>query len=332
VTPVKVAAVQAAPVLLDRDATIDRVESWAARSAGEGANLVVFPEAFVPGYPDWVWRTRPWDQSARQLHARLLDQAVVAGSQSAARLGAIAREFGIWLVVGVDERDDRGSTIYNSLWYFAPEGTLAGRHRKLMPTGGERLVWGQGDGSTLVGYETGFGRIGGLICWENYMPLARAALYTEGIDIWVAPTWDNSDTWVATMRHIAKEGRMYVIGVNSCIRATDLPTSLPAREELWGGRDDWLSRGNTLIVDPVGEILAGPLIEEEGVVYANADLSHARATRLEFDPVGHYSRPDVLQLVVNGTARSAVMVEDTSDTVDGSTGRAGPDSSAERRT
>jgi nitrilase len=324
---VKVAAVQAAPVLLDRDATIDRVEAWTKRAAAEGSALVVFPEAFVPGYPDWVWRTRPWEQSAQQLHGRLLEQAVVAGSESCARLGRIAREFNVWLVVGVDEREEHGSTVYNGIWYFAPDGTLAGQHRKLMATGGERLVWGQGDGSTLTVYETGFGRLGGLICWENYMPLARTALYAEGIDIWVAPTWDNSDTWVATMRHIAKEGRMYVIGVNSCIRGSDLPSTLPAGDELWGGADDWLSRGNTVIVDPAGDILAGPLLEEEGILYADVDVIAARSTRLRFDAVGHYSRPDVLRLVVNRSRRSSVEVEDAGDVVDGSAGRIFSDSS-----
>ena len=233
--PVNVAAVQAAPVLLDREATIGKVVALAEKAAADGARLVAFPEAFVPGYPDWVWRTRPWDAEATALYARLLDQAVVVGSAATDVLADTARRLGIWLSVGVDERDGQDSTIYNSLLHFAPDGSLAGRHRKLMPTGGERLVWGMGDGSTLTTIDTGFGRLGGLICWENYMPLARAALYAQGVDVYLAPTWDNSDVWVPTLRHIAKEGRTYVLGVTSCIRAADLPADLPGREDLYGG-------------------------------------------------------------------------------------------------
>jgi nitrilase len=313
--PVKVAAVQAAPVLLDRDETIGKVVALAEKAAAEGARLVAFPEAFVPGYPDWVWRTRPWDAEATALYARLFDQAVTVGSPATDVLAETARRLRIWLSVDVDERDEAGSTIYNTLLHFAPDGSLAGRHRKLMPTGGERLVWGMGDGSTLKVIDTGFGRLGGLICWENYMPLARTALYAQGVDVYLAPTWDNSDVWVPTLRHIAKEGRTYVIGVTSCIRAADLPADLPGRAALYhdpaggdggGDRDDWLSRGNSAIIGPGGEVLAGPLVGEEGILYAEIDARQARASRQEFDPVGHYGRSDVLRLVVDTTPRPAV--------------------------
>jgi nitrilase len=308
--PVKVAAVQAAPVLLDRDKTIDKVVALTEQAAAEGARLVAFPEAFVPGYPDWVWRTRPWDADASALYARLFDQAVVVGSPATEVLAETAGRLGVWLSVGVDERDDKDSTIYNTLLHFAPDGSLAARHRKLMPTGGERLVWGMGDGSTLRVLDTGFGRLGGLICWENYMPLARAALYAQGVDVYLAPTWDNSEVWVPTLRHIAKEGRTYVIGITSCLRAADLPADLPGRAALYGDADDWLSRGNSVIIGPEGEILAGPLIGEEGVLYAEIDARRARSSRQQFDPVGHYSRTDVFHLVVDATPRVAVSVQD----------------------
>ena len=310
--PVKVAAVQAAPVLLDRDETIAKVVTLAGKAAAEGARLVAFPEAFVPGYPDWVWRTRPWDADATALYARLFDQTVVVGSPATDLLAETAARLGIWLSVGVDERDDRDSTIYNTLLHFAPDGTLAARHRKLMPTGGERLVWGMGDGSTLQVVDTGFGRLGGLICWENYMPLARAALYAQGIDVYLAPTWDNSEVWVPTLRHIAREGRTYVIGVTSCISAADLPADLPGRDGLYGDGDDWLSRGNTVIVGPDGDILAGPLTGEEGVLYAEIDTARAQISRQQFDPVGHYSRSDVFRLVVDTSPRAAVSLGEES--------------------
>jgi nitrilase len=202
----------------------------------------------------------------------------------------------VYLAIPVNERD--GGTIYNTLLYFAPDGALLAKHRKLMPTGGERLVWGQGDGSTLAVIDTPFGRVGGLICWENYMPLARAAMYEQGIDILLAPTWDNSDVWVSSMRHIAKEGRCYVLGITSCLRATDVPQALNGRDDIYGGEDDWMSRGNTVIVDPRGAILAGPISEIERTLYAEVDLDKVRQARREFDVVGHYARPDVFRLEV----------------------------------
>jgi nitrilase len=289
-----IAAVQAAPVFCDRDATVDKVARLAKEAAGNGAELVVFPEAFVPTYPDFVWRTTPW--ADRAWYARWADQAVDVPGPACDALGAVAAELGTYLAVGVNERD--GGTIYNTLLYFGADGALLAKHRKLMPTGGERLVWGQGDGSTLAVVDTPFGRVGGLICWENYMPLARAALYEQRVDVWLAPTWDNSDVWVPTMRHVAKEGRCYVVGVNSCLRGSDVPASIPGRDAIYGGDDDWMSRGNTVIVDPTGAVLAGPLSEAEGILYADVDLEQVRLARREFDVVGHYARPDVFRLEV----------------------------------
>ena len=303
---VTVAAVQAAPVFLDRDATVDKVCKLVDEAVSAGAGLVVFPETFVPTYPDWVWRTRPWDADATALFARLLDQSVTVPGPVTEALGEAARRGRAWLSVGVNERDPLGSTLYNTQLYFGPDGTLRARHRKLVPTGGERLVWGMGDGSTLTVLDTPFGRLGGLTCWENYMPLARAALYARGVEIYLAPTWDNSEVWVPTLRHIAKEGRVYVVGVNFCLRGSDVPAGVPGRERLYGGDDDWLSRGNTAIVGPDGSVLAGPLVEREGILYAELDTARARAAHQQFDPVGHYARADVLRLVVDTEPRAAV--------------------------
>ncbi|HYI62893.1 MAG TPA: carbon-nitrogen hydrolase family protein [Acidimicrobiales bacterium] len=291
-----VAAVQATPAFLDRDTTVEHLADQVAEAAAGGARLVVFPEAIIPGYPDWVWRTPAWSDGG--WYERLHDQAVDIPGPATERLGAAAAAAGAWVAVGVTERVASG-TLYNTLLYLDPEGHVAGVHRKLVPTGGERTVWGQGDGSTLTVVEAGFARIGGLICWENLMPLARAALYQQGVDIYLAPTWDNSDAWVSTLRHIAREGRVFVIGTNTCLRGSDVPRSLPTAEDLYGGDDDWMSRGNTAIVGPDGTVLAGPLQEEAGMLLTTIDLDELTIARRQFDPVGHYARPDVFRLTVS---------------------------------
>jgi nitrilase len=309
-TVIKVAAVQAAPVFLDREATLDKVVTLIEKAAAEGAGLIVFPETFIPTYPDWVWRTTAFSPQSADLFARLLDQSVVVPSVTTEAIGEAAARTHAYVSIGVNEREETGSTLYNTQLYFDNDGTLIAKHRKLMPTGGERLVWGMGDGSTLDVLQTPFGRLGGLTCWENYMPLARAALYAKGIEIYLAPTWDNSDIWVASMQHIAKEGRMFVVGVNFCMRGSDVPAGVPARDEIYGGEEDWLSKGNSVIVAPSGHILAGPLVGEEGIIYADIDVADAQRERHQFDPVGHYARAEVLQLRVRTDAARAVVFEE----------------------
>ena len=292
-----VAAVPSTPVFLDRDSTVERVVASVDEAAASGAQLIVFPEAIIPGYPDWVWRTPAW--SDRVWYQRLWDEAVDIPGPVTHALGAAARRAGAWLAIGVNERV-RSGTLYNSLLYIGPTGEVAGVHRKLLPTGGERTVWGNGDGSTLTVIDMGFARVGGLTCWENLMPLARAAMYEQGVDIFLAPTWDNSDSWPCTLRHIAREGRVFVVGTNTCLHGRDVPRSLPGADDLYPGDDgDWLSRGNTMIVGPDGGVLAGPLTGQPGTLTATLDLGALVAARREFDPIGHYSRHDVFTLNVH---------------------------------
>jgi nitrilase len=312
-TTVTVAAVQAAPVFLDREATTEKACRLVKEAASQGAGLIVFPEAFVPTYPDWVWRCRPWDDGSSGWFGRLWDNAVTIPGPVTEAVGAAALAAGAYVVLGVNERDDQAGTLYNTLIFFSPDGSVLGKHRKLMPTGGERLVWGTGDGSGLRVYDTPFGRLGGLICWENYMPLARAALYGQGVEIYVAPTWDNSDEWVPTLRHIAKEGSCHVIGVTPCLRGSDVPADIPGRDEIYGGDDDWMSKGNTTIVAAGGGIVAGPLVAEEGIVYADLDMGALVGQKRMFATAGHYARADVLSVAVDRRAKPAATYLDGDD-------------------
>jgi nitrilase len=303
---VRVAAVQASPVFLNRGATVAKAVGLIEEACGGGAQLIVFPEALVPSYPDWVWRMRPWEPRAGELQARLFEESVVVGGPDTAPLAEAVRRGSAYVSIGLNERLDRGTTLFSTQVLFGPDGAIAGQHRKLMPTGAERLVWGMGDGSALAVVETPMARLGTLTSWESYMPLARAALYAQGVDIYLAPTWDSSDVWLATMRHVAKEGRVYVVAANSCIRGSDVPADVPYRDELYNVEDDWLTLGNSVIVGPDGDVLAGPLTREERILYAEVDPAVARTSRHQFDPVGHYARHDVVRLVVDTTPRAPV--------------------------
>jgi nitrilase len=289
-------------VILDRDATLDRLEQLGAEAAGNGAELVVFPETFVSVYPSsrWAKAFAGWENpAAKDVFAQIAQSSIAVGSPSERRLGAAARELGIWLVTGVNEVEpEQPGTIYNALLYHSPDGELALHHRKLVPTNHERLVWGQGDGRGLHAVETGFGRIGGLICWENYMPLARFAIYESGVEIYIASTADDGDLWQPTLVHIARESRAYVVSPCHFQRASSYPDDFPLAAELQGA--SLLGRGGSAILAPDGSYLAGPLYDEEGILYAELDPSTLLAERQRFDPVGHYNRPDVLQLTVRG--------------------------------
>jgi nitrilase len=299
---VKVACAQVEPVILDREATIDRLERVAAEAAANGAELVVFPETFVPVYPSSLWAQAfaGWDNDgAKRVFAQLAQNGVAVGSPAERRIGAAARELGIWLVTGVNEVvAEQPGTIYNALLYHSPTGELALHHRKLVPTNHERLVWGQGDGGGLHAVETGFGRVGGLICWENYMPLARTALYESGVELYIASTADDGDAWQSTLVHIARESRAYVIAPSHFQRSAAYPEDFPLAASLDGV--EVIGRGGSAILAPDGSYLAGPLYDDEGILYADLEPAALLAERQRFDPVGHYSRPDVLELTVRG--------------------------------
>ncbi len=298
--PIRVACVQAEPVILDRAATLDKLAALTAETKANGARLVVFPETFVAVYPSSAWAKylAGWaDPRAKGAFAMLAREAVEVPGPAADRLGEIAREHEVWLVTGVNERDPANpGTLYNALLYHSPDGELAVHHRKLVPTNHERLIWGQGDGEGLRALQTSIGRIGGLICWENYMPLARFSLYESGIEIYLASTADDGDAWQATLVHIARESRAFVVAPAHFQRAASYPNDFPLRDEL--AELDVLGRGGSAILAPDGSYLAGPLYGEEGILYADLEPQRLDEERQRFDPAGHYHRPDVLELTV----------------------------------
>ncbi|MDP3046668.1 MAG: carbon-nitrogen hydrolase family protein [Chloroflexota bacterium] len=300
---VRVAVVQAAPVIMDWRATVEKAARLTAEAAARGARLVLFPEAFVPAYP-WGLRfgtvVGGRTLAGRRTFARYWANAIDVPGPATQALGRAAKEAGAYLAIGVIERDTTysGGTLFCTLLYFGPDGRLMGKHRKLKPTAAERYIWGEGDGSTLAAYPTAFGGIGGLICWENYMPLARMAMYAAGVDIYLAPTADSRDTWLATIRHIACEGRCFVLSSCQYVTKDMYPADLEVREEL-DGAPDTLSRGGSAIVSPLGSVIAGPLYDAEGILTADLDMDEIPQGRFDLDVVGHYARPDVLRLIVN---------------------------------
>jgi len=300
---VKVAVVQAAPVLFNREATVDKACQLIGEAAGKGSQLVLFPEAFIPAYPRGlsfgmvVGSRSPEGRRTWQVY---WDNAVEVPSPAIEALGSAVQEAGVYMAIGVIERDSRFSrgTLYCTLLYFGPDGQLLGKHRKLKPTGAERLIWGEGDGSTLAAFDTELGRVGGLICWENYMPMARMAMYGKGVELYLAPTADARDTWQCTLRHIACEGRCFVLGCNQFVTKDMYPPNLEGVDEL-SEQPDVICRGGSVIVSPFGEVLAGPLYDQEGILYAELDMGEIVRGKVDFDVVGHYARPDVFQLIVN---------------------------------
>ncbi len=320
--PYKVAAVQIAPVFLNRERTVEKALRYLDEAVKAGAKLVVFPEVLVPGYPDWVWSVPARDDVLDDLYGELLENSVEIPGDTTRRLCDAARAAGVFIVMGVNERNTEasGGSLYNTLLFINEDGNLVGRHRKLIPTGGERLMWGQGDGSTLQVYDTPAGKLSGLICWENYMPLARYAMYAWGSRIHVASTWDRGEPWLSTVRHIAKEGRVYVINCCQAFHRNDVPDRL-GHKRYYPADRMWINAGDSAIVDPEGKFIAGPLHEAEGIVYADIDPRMLAGTRWMLDVAGHYARPDVFQLLVTRQAKAMIGERELRDPLAGTESR-----------
>jgi nitrilase len=301
-----IAAVQAAPVFLDREATVAKACNLIAEAGRAGARLIVFPETFIPTYPDWVWSIAPAQLGQHnELYAELLANSVDVPGPATEELCRAARRAKAYVVMGINERNVEGSgtSLYNTLLYIDAQGDIMGKHRKLVPTGAERLVWAAGDGSTLQVFDTELGKLGGLICWENYMPLARYAMYAWGTQIYVAATWDRGSTWTATLQHIAKEGRAYVVGACIALRKDDVPDRFPFKEAY---QNEWINVGDSAIVAPGGDFIAGPVRMKEEILYAEVDPAKVSGSRFLFDAAGHYSRPDVFELIVHQEPRPVI--------------------------
>ncbi len=310
----KISVVQEPPVYLDLERTMERALGLITKAAGDGAGLVVFPEAWFPGYPTFVWRLPPGAGMGKtdEIYARLQANSINRINGGLEPLQEAAREHGVVLVLGYQELDSgvSGSTLFNSCAIIDADGSIANNHRKLMPTNPERMVWGFGDASGLNVVETAAGRIGALICWENYMPLARFALYAQDIDVLVAPTWDSGDTWLATMQHIAREGGCWVVSCATSLEVSDIPADVPYYDELFPNKDEWINPGDAVVYKPFGGVLAGPMRREKGLLTAEIDPGAARASRRKFDVSGHYARPDIFTLTVDRRPQSPVSFKD----------------------
>lgn len=296
-TKVKVAAIQHAPILFDLAKSLIKTADLVKKAASEDCQLVVFPESFLPGYPRGlsfgaVIGSRT--DAGRSQYNMYWENSVAVPGPATDRLGELAKTHKLYLVIGVTERDRVNKTLYCTTLYFSPSGELLGKHRKLKPTASERIVWGEGDGSTLSTFDTKIGKLGGLICWENYMPLARMAMYQKGVEVYIAPTADARENWQSTLIHIANEGRCYVIGCNQFVTKSDYPETLKNEIE---DAPEHMCRGGSVIISPMGEVLAGPLFDQEGIITAEIDLAEVVKSRMDFDVTGHYARNDVFLFI-----------------------------------
>jgi len=299
----KVAVVQVGSKVMDKEKGVQKAVQYIEDAGKEYAKIIVFPEAFIPAYPrGMTFGTAVGSRSdeGRKDFYHYWNNSITIPSVETEEIAKAAKRAQAYVVIGVIEKDSTSSqgTLYCTALFFGPDGQLLGKHRKLKPTGSERLIWGEGDGSTLPVFDTPYGRIGALICWENYMPLARAAMYDKGVQIYIAPTADARDTWFSTMQHVAVEGRCFVLSCNQYSTKDMYPKEITERKEFEALPYE-LTRGGSCIVDPLGNFLVEPVMGEEKVLYADIDLTKIAESQFDFDVVGHYSRPDVFQLVVN---------------------------------
>ena len=300
---VRVAVVQDAPVIMDLKATIEKIMVLTSQAASKGAKIVLFPEAFIPAYPrglNFGTFVGNRSQEGRKDWARYWENSLTIPSKEIEKLAEIAKKLGVYLIIGVTERDilPASGTLFCTTLYFGPEGKLLGKHRKLKPTASERIIWGEGDGSTLTVIDTPYGKIGGLICWENYMPLARAAMYGKGVNLYLAPTADSREVWQSTIRHIALEGRCFVLSCNQFVTKNMYPRDLACYEEL-ASQPELMCRGGSAIINPLGEYVVEPVFDREDILIADLDLNLIVQSKFDFDVVGHYARPDIFQLIIN---------------------------------
>ncbi len=307
---VSVAAVQYPSSYLNRDGCLERAIEIIKQAADENLELLVFPEGWIPGYPMFVWGMIPTNNSGEfdQLYRQHYSNSIDLSKDQLAPVREAAREYGLVVVMCINERagDMSAGTIYNTAVTIDATGEILNVHRKVMPTNAERTVWGFGDGRGLNVVDTAVGRVCVLLCWENFMPLARAAIYAQDVEIYCAPTADDGENWLASMQHIGREASAFVIGVAPALEDNDIPLDLPSRNSISPTKGEWLMPGNGIICSPLGEIIAGPMRQEKGFLKANIDLDDVRSARRTFDVVGHYSRPDIFKLEVDRQIKSPV--------------------------
>ncbi len=306
---VKVALIQDGPVLFDKETSFQKLELLTEQYAKENCQLIVFPESFIPGYPrgfSFGAKVGSRTTEGRAQYQKYYDNSVELYGEDLDRLVELSKSLGVYLVVGVTERQESNGSLYCSMLYISPADGFLGVHRKIKPTGTERIIWGEANGESLVTYKTTIGKLGGLICWENYMPMARMSMYQKGVEIYIAPTADAREEWISSMQHIALEGRCFVLGCNQFVTRSMYP---PEYESMIAEEPEVICRGGSVIVSPLGKIIAGPLYDKAGAVIASIDLDDIIQSKLDFDPSGHYNRNDIFQLKVVGQPEMKVEKE-----------------------
>ena len=290
---IKICLIQDSPVFFDKEKTMDKVEQLTTKYAKQGCQLVVFPESFIPGYPrgfSFGAKIGSRTNEGRNLYSEYYKNSIDIESYDLKRLEKLSKSENVYLVIGVTEKESTNGSLYCSMLYISPTDGLLGVHRKIKPTGTERIVWSEADGKSLVTFQTGIGKLGGLICWENYMPLARMAMYKRGVEIYIAPTADSREEWTSTMQHIALEGRCFVLGCNQFFTKSMYPDKYQA---LVQDEPENLCPGGSVIISPMGKIIAGPLFGKAGALISALDLEEINLSKLDFDVIGHYSRNDI---------------------------------------